>query len=192
MEKILFLDIDGVLQPGSSQKRFEHINEMDKLYKELLDKFGVDYSPYFKYDVAAVYYDWDKESLQELRRILDTTGAKIVISSDWRQSKPLSCLQNFFRIYGMADFVVDYTPDLSYEAYKKLRETEEYKNIIMSRCVEILEYLKAHPEVKRWAAIDDLPLDEDLKNAVRTSSYKLLKADADKCIQILGVAGTGE
>jgi hypothetical protein len=34
-EKVLFLDIDGVLQPGSSQKRFEHINEMDKLYKEL-------------------------------------------------------------------------------------------------------------------------------------------------------------
>jgi hypothetical protein len=189
VEKVLFLDIDGVLQPGSSQKRFEHINEMDTLYKELFDKYGVDYSSYFKYDVAAVYYDWDKESLQELRRILDTTGAKIVISSDWRQSKPVSCLQNFFRIYGMADYVVDYTPDFSYEVCKKFRETDEYKDIYECRCIEILEYLKAHPEIKKWAAVDDLPLNRYLKdNAVMTSSYKLVKADADKCIDILGVA----
>jgi hypothetical protein len=192
-EKVLFLDIDGVLQPGSSQKRFEHIDEMDKLYKELLDKYGVDYSPYFKYDVAAVYYDWDRESLQELRRILDTTGAKIVISSDWRQSKPLSCLQNFFRIYGMADYVVDYTPDFDYQTTKKLRESDEYKGIYEGRCIEILEYVKAHPEIKRWVALDDLPLNHYLKdNAVITSTYKLVKADADKCIAILGVAGTSD
>jgi hypothetical protein len=188
-EKVLFLDIDGVLQPGSSQKRFKHIDEMDKLYKELFDKYGIDYSPYFKYDVAAVYYDWDLESLRELRRILDTTGAKIVISSDWRQTKPISCLQNFFRIYDMADYVIDYTPDFDYEAYEKLKTRDEYKNIHECRCVEILEYLKAHPEIKRWAAIDDLPLNSYLKdNAVMTSSWKLVKVDADKCIEILGVA----
>jgi hypothetical protein len=190
-EKVLFLDIDGVLQPGSSQKRFEHINEMDKLYKELFDKYGIDYSPYFKYDVAAVYYDWDKESLHELRRILETTGAKIVISSDWRQSKPIDCLRNFFRIYDMADYVIDYTPDLDYETYKKIQKShEEYKDIHEWRCIEILEYLKVHPEIKKWAAIDDLPLNRYLKNAVMTSTYKLVKVDADKCIEILGVAGS--
>ncbi|MDR2287043.1 MAG: hypothetical protein LBE04_06165 [Prevotellaceae bacterium] len=188
-EKVLFLDIDGVLQPDSSQKRFKHIDEMDKLYKELFDKYGIDYSPYFKYDVAAVYYDWDEESLRELRRILDTTGAKIVISSDWRQSKPISCLQNFFRIYDMADYVIDYTPDFDYETCKKLRTKDEYKDIYESRCIEILEYIKVHPEIKRWAAIDDLPLNHYLKdNAVMTSTYKLVKVDADKCIEILGVA----
>jgi hypothetical protein len=193
VKKVLFLDIDGVLQPCSSQKRFDHINEMDKLYKELYDKYGVDYSAYFKYDVAAVYYDWDKESLRELRRILDTTGAKIVISSDWRQSKPISCLQNFFRIYDMADYVVDYTPDFDYEKVKIFRKTDEYKEIYESRCIEILEYLKAHPEIKRWAAIDDLSLDHYLKdNAVVTSTYKLVKVDADKCIDILGVAAVDD
>ncbi|MDR1554136.1 MAG: hypothetical protein LBS69_11880 [Prevotellaceae bacterium] len=189
VKKVLFLDIDGVLQPGSYQKRFKHIDEMDVLYKELFDKYGIDYSPYFKYDVAAVYYDWDKESLQELRRILDTTGAKIVISSDWRQSKPIECLRNFFRIYDMADYVVDYTPDFDYKTYKEIQQSEErYKDIHEWRCIEILEYLKAHPEIEKWAAIDDLPLNRYLNNAVLTSSYKLVKVDADKCIEILGVA----
>jgi hypothetical protein len=186
-EKVLFLDIDGVLQPGSSQKRFAHIDDIDTLYKELYDKYGVDYSSYFKYDVAAVYYDWDKESIKELRRILDTTGAKIVISSDWRQSKPISCLQNFFRIYDMADYVIDYTPDFDYEDCKKFWETDEYKEIYECRCIEILEYLKAHPEIKRWVALDDLSLNRYLDNAVITSS-RLYRKDADKCIEILGVA----
>ncbi|MDR1022781.1 MAG: hypothetical protein LBL94_05870 [Prevotellaceae bacterium] len=184
-EKVLFLDIDGVLQPGSQQERFKHINAIDELYKLLFDKYGVDYSVYFKYDVAAVYYDWDKESVSELRRILDTTGAKIVISSDWRISKPISCLQNFFRIYDMADYVVDYTPNFDYEVYEKFRATDEYKDIYEGRCIEILEYLKAHPEVKKWVALDDLSLDCYLKNAVVTSTYKLVKADADKCIAML-------
>jgi hypothetical protein len=190
IKKVLFLDIDGVLQPCSSQKRFKHIDEMDKLYKELYDKYGVDYSPYFKYDVAAVYYDWDKESLQELRRILDTTGAKVVISSDWRVTKPLSCLQHFFKIYDMDDYIVDYT--LSWPHYqipKEIMNREEYKDIHESRCIEILEYLKAHPEIQKWAALDDLPLNNYLKdNAVITSTYKLVAVDADKCIEILGVA----
>lgn len=189
VEKVLFLDIDGVLQPGSSQERFKHINEMDTLYKKLFDEYGVDYSSYFKYDVAAVYYDWDKESLRELRRILDTTGAKIVISSDWRQRKPISCLQNFFRIYGMADYVVDYTPDFDHEACKEFRKTEKYKGVYECRCIEILEYVKKHPEIKKWVALDDLSLDHYLKdNAVVTSTYKLVKVDADKCIEILGVS----
>jgi hypothetical protein len=187
VEKVLFLDIDGVLQSGASQNRFKHIKEMDKLYKELFDKYGIDYSSYFNYDVAAVYYDWDKESLQELKRILDTTGAKIVISSDWRQGKPIKCLQDFFRIYDMADYIINYTPYIDFETYMKLRKTEEYKGIDEGRCIEILEYLKVHPEIKRWAAIDDMPLDHFFEdNAVRTR-YKLVKNDADKCIEILGV-----
>jgi hypothetical protein len=189
VEKVLFLDIDGVLQPGDARNRFKHINEMDKLYEELFAKYGIDYSAYSKYDDTAVYYDWDKESLQEFRRILDTTGAKIVISSDWRHKKQLSCLQDFFRIHDMADYVIDFTPDLDNETCHKLRETAEYKDIRQYRCIEILEYVKAHPEVKKWVAIDDVPLDRSLKdNAVVTSiCNKLLKDYADKCIERLGV-----
>jgi response regulator RpfG family c-di-GMP phosphodiesterase len=185
MEKVLFLDIDGVLQPPT-QKRFEHIKEVDELKKQLSDKYGIDYSDYDKYDLLAVYYDWDKVAVAELRRILDTTGAKIVISSDWRVYNPMSCLKDYFRIYDLADYVTDYTPTWKYEEAKEYRKREEYKDIYEPRVIEILEYLKAHPEIKRWVALDDLYLDKFLKdNAIVTHAFRLVKADADRCIAIL-------
>ncbi|MDR2027672.1 MAG: hypothetical protein LBQ01_08975 [Prevotellaceae bacterium] len=185
MEKILFLDIDGVIQPYT-QKRFEHLEEVDDLKKQLSVKYGVDYSGYDKYDLLAVYYDWDRESVTELKRILDTTGAKIVISSDWRMYSPISCLRDYFRIYDLADYVIDYTPRFVYEEAEEFRKRKEYEDIHETRVIEILEYLKAHPEIKRWVAVDDMHLDDYLKNNAVVTRYRLVKADADKCIKILG------
>jgi hypothetical protein len=185
MEKLLFLDIDGVLQP-STQKRFEHLNEIDELKRQLSDKYGFDYSGYDKYDLLAVYYDWDKVAVAELRRILDTTDAKIVISSDWRVFHPMSRMKDFFRIYDLADYVIDYTTlVLRYEDVIEYRKREEYKDIGEARVIEILEYLKAHPEIKRWVALDDMHLDKYLKNNAVITQYRLVKADADRCIAIL-------
>ena len=85
--KVIFLDIDGVLQPLGRQTRFEHMEEVPELCRKLdrtLDN-GFDYVAYIEeyssnaYDVAAVYYDWDKPSVERLRHILNSTGAKIVL-----------------------------------------------------------------------------------------------------------------
>ena len=83
--KVIFLDIDGVLQPYNSGERFEHDSE--KIVQELTDKKGIDYSQYYKIDVAAAYYDWDYSAVNTLRYILEQTDAKIVVSSDWRDIK---------------------------------------------------------------------------------------------------------
>jgi hypothetical protein len=182
-DKVIFLDIDGVLQPWGSQKRFAHLKEMDKVYKELLDRYGVDYSSYDRYDVSAVYFDWDKESVAELKRILEATGAQIVISSDWRVYSPIERLSDFFRIYDLAAYIVDYTPvKLNFELLKE--QNAAYKNM-WHRSIEILEYLKAHPEIKSWVTIDDLHLDGDLGENAVVTSYKMEKKDADKCIEVL-------
>ncbi|MDR2168636.1 MAG: hypothetical protein LBP59_00660 [Planctomycetaceae bacterium] len=202
-EKVIFLDIDGVLQPPSSQKRFDHITAMREdapeefkqfrpltdVYRELDERLGVDYrrtgEGYSPYDVAAVYFDWDKTAIAELRRILDETGAMIVISSDWRIEQPnaLKRLIHFFNIYDLGEYIIDCT---TVERTSKLAKTKEYENILNSRAIEILEYLKEHPEIKKWVAIDDMNLVKDLsaKHAVTTVS-RLKKEDADKCIKIL-------
>lgn len=91
--KVIFLDIDGVLQPLGRQRRFKHMQEVPELCRQLNETLnnGFDYEAYINeasanaYDVAAVYFDWDKPSVEHLREVLDRTGAKIVLSSDWRE-----------------------------------------------------------------------------------------------------------
>ena len=76
---IIFLDIDGVLQPYSSQKRFE-INRKE-LKEKLSKELGIDYSIYNEYDVAAAACDWDKDAVDRIKNIIEKTEAKIVVSS---------------------------------------------------------------------------------------------------------------
>ena len=57
--KVIFLDIDGVLQLYDSHNRFEH--DRKALVSELSQKFHRDYSMYDEYDVAACDLDWDKD-----------------------------------------------------------------------------------------------------------------------------------
>jgi len=105
-DKIVFLDIDGVLQPFT-EHRFDHMEEekMQAMYDRLEEAHQRDYRKYHnsyykgygKYDVAAVVYDWHSEAVEQLKRILDTTGAKIVLSSAWR-NEDMEGMKDLFRI----------------------------------------------------------------------------------------------
>jgi ribosomal protein S3AE len=49
-----------------------------------------------------------------------------------------------------------------------------------------LEYLRLHPHIKRWVAVDDIDMSKDLSlNFVKTYP-KITTVEADKCIEILG------
>ena len=86
MKKVLFLDVDGVLNNGEwASKRY---NLGVRVYKDNLL-----YEP----------------SLEQLQRILHATGALIVVSSAWRQIPACySHLQEWLQRYGMEIF--DKTP----------------------------------------------------------------------------------
>lgn len=68
-EKVIFLDIDGVLQSYDSKSRFS----MDKegLRDELTKKYNVDYTVYDEYDVSAAYSDWDINAVNRIRTIVE-------------------------------------------------------------------------------------------------------------------------
>jgi len=137
---IIFLDIDGVLQPHHQQDRFNH--DMEKLREELAERFNnPDYLEMDRYDLAAVYYDWHKDAVERLRTLCIDYKAEIVISSAWRRSSPLYTLQCFFRIYDLHEYVVDVTVQDSQAP--------------LFRAGEVKQYVDTHPEIERFVIFDD-------------------------------------
>ena len=102
--KVVFLDIDGVL----NCKRTPNPRKFPFIVDPVL--------------------------LERLRRLLDLTGAEIVLSSSWRFDPVGLLAARHFEI-PFADTIPD-EPD-------------------QPRCQEILDWLRAHPEVERFAVIDD-------------------------------------
>lgn len=110
--KILFLDIDGVLNSARSCRAF--------------DGYPHDFSDegMRKFDSVAIGL---------VRKLCDKTGALIVLSSTWRMLHDISeCAQ------GLGLPIFDRTPILE-----------------GPRGVEINAWLSKHPEVTRYAIVDD-------------------------------------
>ena len=99
---ILFLDIDGVLQPCSSQNRFDY--DLDALKKYFVS-IDARYETIDKYDLGAVCFDWNLTSVALLKALLEETGARIIISSNWITSKNLAQLKLLFKIHGLDKYI---------------------------------------------------------------------------------------
>lgn len=137
--KVLFLNINGVLQPGGSQKRFAY--DLDALKKYFV---GIDkrYESIDKYDLGAVYFDWDLTSVALLKALLEETGTNIIISGEWNRSKNLSQIKLLFAIHGLDKYIEDYNPITEEE-----RDTYDKKEAIN-------KYLATH-KVDYYAVVDD-------------------------------------
>jgi len=184
--KVIFLDIDGVLQGYSSQERFKHLKEMPALQKELSEKHNSNYLAYDKYDVAAVYYDWDPHAVSLIKKILTETGAMIVISSDWRCSGNLQRMVDLFEIHGMGEFVVGMT---GYIEYGKSTTQRIKSSAYNERTLEILDYVSENPQIQEFVVIDDLNLSVGLEGHFVHTQYLITDEDCDKSIEILGHKG---
>lgn len=137
---VIFLDIDGVLQPTWKQDRFKH--DMDELRRTLAARYANDeYLTMDRYDLAAVTYDWEPSAVARLRSLCDDFGAEIVISSAWREFNPLPRLKDYFRLHDLDGYITGETPQ---------RYTSE-----KSRAGEVEMYLDEHPEIERFVIFDD-------------------------------------
>ena len=151
---VVFLDIDGVLQPCSSQKRFDH--NLIQTRADIAEKMGDSrYLELDKYDVAAVYYDWHKKAVENLRRLLEECGAEIVISSDWKRSKSLEQLKLLFGIHGLDSYITGMVP---YDFHTLKKD-------------EIGAYLEAHPGLNSYVVLDDLNMEKYFRGHMVCTGY---------------------
>jgi hypothetical protein len=148
--KVIFLDNDGVIclsnNWGGRTKKWAKYRSANPESSNLLRESPVD----VRFD------DFDKKSIKILNEILEETGAEIVVSSDWRFHATLEELGGYYLSQGISKKPIGFTKKLG-----QFQEPENFSwsrqwNLEQSRSLEILQYLKDHPEVTEWVAIDDL------------------------------------
>lgn len=134
--KVLFLDIDGVL------------NSLE--WCKAGNGFG--YPPGKRMRCSKERLKWCPDMVSRLRRVIETTGAHIVISSSWRGygAGAVRKWRAMFRCYGWRNApVIGETPDLS-----AARPSGVY--VAVKRGEEVAAWIKAHPHVvDRFVCLDD-------------------------------------
>jgi hypothetical protein len=103
--------------------------------------------------------------VENLRRIINETGAKIVISSTWRFGG-IEKMKDMWKFRDYPGEVIGITPDLW------RRSIDEDSHVKIERGHEIESWLNLHPEVDNYVILDD---DNDFLpnqrgNFVRTSN----------------------
>lgn len=135
--KLIFLDIDGVLN--------------HELYYRSDD--------YPKGDEGI---NWDilqisRKSIELLNKLVEDTGAKVVISSSWRKNRTVDELKLLFNKCGFIGEIIDKTPVLFFG-------NNDYKYSVPRGC-----------EIKAW-----LELNKDILNAkIEDVRYVILDDDSD-------------
>eukprot|EP00658_Telonema_sp_P-2_P050989 TRINITY_DN39017_c0_g1_i1.p1 TRINITY_DN39017_c0_g1~~TRINITY_DN39017_c0_g1_i1.p1 ORF type:complete len:145 (+),score=38.58 TRINITY_DN39017_c0_g1_i1:126-560(+) len=112
-----------------------------------------------------------RECLIRLKKIMEGSGAAMVLSSAWRNT-PAGCaeVKSVLKSYDIAPFF-DKTPS--------------FRNPY-DRHLEIGQWLKQHPDVDCWVALDDLPMPQLGRNFVQTNpTTGLTESDVAKALSIL-------
>ena len=147
--KILFLDVDGVLNNEETENKtpIGYIGIMDSKVKLL-------------------------------SQIIENTGTKVVISSDWRlcyneEKEDYQYLIDKLQKCGIQIF--DKTPDLMWQR----------------RGLEIETWLNKHEDVESWVVLDDIYFNDFGRKqfnghlVITDGYYGLQQTDVDKAIRIL-------
>ena len=93
-----------------AKKRPAFCRMMDKRMKGLYHYEGwLGESGFDLMDVGAVRYDWDVTAVETLRRVLDKSKAKIVLSSDWKDMRAMRLMKALLAIHDLDGYLWDRT-----------------------------------------------------------------------------------
>mmetsp|Transcript_29871 Transcript_29871/g.85599 ORF Transcript_29871/g.85599 Transcript_29871/m.85599 type:complete len:282 (+) Transcript_29871:87-932(+) len=134
--KAIFLDVDGVILPSGAVEMIV----VDGVTLPVRDTVRES--------------DFSMTALGSLRAIVQQTGAMIVLSSEWRRTDKLR--SSIGAVLKSQDIPVfrEWTPIFSPKP--ELQAKHGVLAWVERRAREITEWLKKHPEVTSWVALDDL------------------------------------
>lgn len=146
-KKLIFLDVDGVL---NSWTYWKSLNPDDQ------------------YELRHI----DRNAIKKLKRIVDKTGAEIVVSSTWRKfNEDMQVLATRLSVYGLN--IMSKTPVLCNK----------------ERGHEITAWFESHPEYKDATYIildDDADMNVHMDHLIKTDyQYGLTNSKAEKAIKML-------
>lgn len=157
--KIIFLDHDGVIcldnNWGSRRKK------QDKWGGRKLSMSLREIPLEYRFD------NFDKKAIDVLNEILETTGAEIVVSSDWKAWASVEQMGEYYEMQGIIKKPIAYTKNLgqcSFQDTKSFIWSATY-DLEQSRYVEITQYLMDHPEITHWVSVDDLHMGRHVENS---------------------------
>jgi|CXWL01.1.fsa_nt_gi hypothetical protein len=120
---------------------------------------------------------FDRALVQNINSVILATGAKVVVSSDWRRGSTLLWLQDILDQHGFQGTILDKTDDVDDSVSKTLQD---------DRVNQIQRWLDQHDVVDRWIVIDDMVLPLADANFVKTNpALGFTDADAGKAIRLL-------
>ena len=161
MNRVLFLDIDGVLNSIEHIKRIGSAGCPPPLGQASIEQLK-----------------WCPLMVGRLRRIVDESRCRIVISSSWRGygEQAVAQWQRMFACYLWRDApVIGETPTLD--------ETDQMHPL---RGLEVERWLLYAPRVDRYVCLDDSEEFMPHQPLVQTSGeHGLTDAEATRCIEIL-------
>ena len=131
---------------------------------------------------------FDKNAVTNLRRLLERTDAKVVISSTWRL-QGMEYIQQLWQEYQLPGEVIDLTPSCNSTNFSNVDGQEEWQGLHGCKGLEIAEWLRLNAkEPYQYIILDD---EEDFlfsqrEHLVKVEGSKGLdKADVRVAIQIL-------
>ena len=163
--KILFLDNDGVICLSSNWgSRHKKQKKWGKREPSMSMK---DIPIEYRFD------DFDKEATKILNQILEETRAEIVVSSDWRLHANLEELGYYYEMQGIIKKPIGVTEKFHFTNWVEEGFLPDHDNFTwlrdesleQQRHFEIKRWLRDHPEVTHWVAVDDLHMGTHVKNS---------------------------
>lgn len=144
--RVIFLDVDGVLNSEAyllvleeQHRRLGHTDPVSPKHETTCDCFKL-------------YHQIDRAAVSRLNRLVEATGAKVVISSSWRKLFDPPEMHRILGEHGLVAEIIGETPDGHQDS--EMQALFGGLGRIL-RGHEIDAWLRRHPEVDRFVILDD-------------------------------------